>query len=177
VLLSAGPLITLSLGGAVFNFLHDDFGGYGQFIQGRSPLDLSGTGTLSNGGRGADIPAFSLTLDTAPLANFQWNEQASLASFTAGQPLTVSWSGSDASGYVDVIAGTGTPIGISIQCRALGSENRFTIPADVTRLMPAGPAQLAVNFSRPGGVSGRPAALDWFRYERRIVRSRQVTVQ
>jgi len=90
----------------------------------------------------------------------------------------MSWTGADASGAVNIIgtsSGTaGDSLGMAFYCRVSGALNQFAVPAEVTRLMPAGAGSLAVNFEKPGAVGGRPASLDAFRYERRVMRSRSV---
>lgn len=175
-LLDAGPAITLTLGGRTFRFPRDDFGGYGAFIQGASPLDVSGAGSLSNGA-GAQVPAFNLSFTTPALANFQWNEQASLADLSAGQPLTVSWSGADPDGFVYIVAQTNNQtLNMTFTCRVAGSQTQFTVPGDITAFLPPGNGSLTLRYHRPVSVSGLPTGFDALRYERLVVRSRSIAI-
>lgn len=142
-----------------------------------SPLDFSGSGTISNG-PGAEVPAFNVKHDTPPLPAFQWQEQNTLASLTAGDPLTLTWSGSSAEDFLYISGGSDNPrMNMTFTCRVLGSESAFTVPADVTRLLPRGAGNMSVILRRPIPVQDLPAGLDAFRYERQMVRWRGISIQ
>lgn len=176
-LLDAGPTITLTSGGTVFRFPHDDFGGYGAFIQGASPLDSSGAGSLSNGS-GAQVPAFTLTFTTPALANFQWIEQSTLSTIQVAKPFTVTWTGSDPDGFVYIAGGSNnTTLNMTFTCRVSGAQSAFTVPSDITRFLPSGAGSLSVTYRRPVPVSGLPPGFDAMRYERQVVRSRPVVIE
>jgi uncharacterized protein (TIGR03437 family) len=174
-LLDAGPAVTLTLGGNTFRFPHDDFGGYGAFIQGQSPLDFSGAGSLTNGA-GAQVPAFNLTFNTPALADFQWSEQTTLSSINIGEPLTLTWTGAASGGLVIISGGSNTPaLNMTFTCAVSGAQTSFAIPSDVTRFIPAGPGFVNVSYRQPVAVSGFPAGLDGLRYERQVSRSTGVS--
>ncbi len=174
-LLDAGAAVTLTLGGNTFQFPRDGFGGYGAFIQGRSPLDFSGPGSLTNGA-GAQVPAFNLTFDTPALADFQWAEQATLSAIIIGEPLTVNWSGTASGGFVYIIGGSShASLNMTFTCRASGAQTSFTIPGDFTRLIPPGQGFLNVSYRQPIPVVGLPAGFDAMRYERQVVRGAPVS--
>jgi uncharacterized protein (TIGR03437 family) len=174
-LLDAGAAVTLTLGGNVFRFPRDDFGGYGAFIQGRSPLDFSGAGSLANGA-GAQVPAFNLSFTTPALADFQWPQQTTLSSVTIGELLTLTWSGTDSGGFVYLIGGSNNArFNMNFTCRVSGAQTSFTIPGDITGLIPAGPGFVTLAYRQPIPVTGLPAGFDAMRYERQVVRSASAT--
>jgi hypothetical protein len=174
VLADAGTAVTLTLGSNAFRFPRDDLGGYGAFIQGRSPLDFSGSGTISNGA-GAQVPAFSLAHTTPALANFQWSGPAS---FAAGDALKITWDGAAPDGFVYVSANNSAgPLRMSLTCRVSGAQSAFTVPGNITRFLPAGAADLTVIYRQPIPLSGFPSGFDGMRYERQVVGSKSVAVR
>jgi len=173
-LLNAGSQITLTLQGTTFPLPRDDFGGYGQFFQGRNPNDFSGTGTLSGPG-GPDVASFSISHTTPAFPSFQWREWTALSDIPTGQALTLSWTGSAADGFVDISGQTSGTLYMEFSCRVPGSESQFVIPADIMRLIPPGAGFLAISLQRPSVTSGKPASLDAFSFGRSIRFSRAVT--
>jgi uncharacterized protein (TIGR03437 family) len=104
----------------------------------------SGIWNFSNPG-GPDVgPSnFSFTMP----AKVTWTNQNNLSGnpIDRTQPLTITWSGGDSNGYVDIV-GTGQtgPAGAPaftsyFQCAAPTAGGSFTIPAAVLQGLPAGP--------------------------------------
>jgi hypothetical protein len=89
------------------------------------------------------------------------------------QPLTITWSGGDSNGWVDIqgYAGVGT-YNVSFECAAPTSAGQFTIPSSILLAMPTGPGQFQVNTypftSDLGAVPGLDVALDFSEYHTQV---------
>lgn len=104
---------------------------------GATPFLTPGTYTFNNSGGGPDIgPITASVTYHQPLT---WTNEASTKSLSVSHLLTVTWSGGAAGDYVTVIGITGLS---SIKqdteffCNALASAGQFTIPSQVTALIP-----------------------------------------
>lgn len=102
-----------------------------------------GNWNFSNSG-GSDVSALSFGF---PLpAPVSWTNQAALTSTSIprAQPLTITWSGGDANGYVDILgqAAVGTQASTSytyyFDCSSPTSTGQFTVPPSVMLGMPVG---------------------------------------
>jgi uncharacterized protein (TIGR03437 family) len=109
---------------------------------------LPGTFTMTGPG-GADVGAFSLPVNvSSTAASFKWtNESIASNPISRSTPLTITWSGGDPNGFVDITlisstlqSGT-TPApttpGILVECIAPSSAQTFTVPLYVMQSMPS----------------------------------------
>ena len=119
--------------------------------QGGPPFLDAGTLTADNGGGGADIGPFSVSL-TNP-SSVTWTNADQITSVNRAQGLTVTWSGGDPSAWVG-IAGTAIQIqgGVSVygsfSCIAPSTAGQFTVPSYVTLSLPP------VAANNPAGGTG-----------------------
>lgn len=149
--LSAGPSITLRGPNGVKQ-LEKFPTGYGAQLgstpfPGQVPVPpppyLSpGVYTMDNGAGTADVPPFSVSI-TLPDPSFAWSnaDQVSLVQRTQGMEIT--WTGGDATGYVDIAGSsrlprTASPVmaGGLFSCRVPASAGRFRIPAQILLYLP-----------------------------------------
>jgi uncharacterized protein (TIGR03437 family) len=100
-----------------------------------------GVYTYANGSGGADIGTFRLSFTLPQIA--QWSNEAAVTSGAVdrGKPLTITWSGGDPNGTVDIdgasSAGTAAnPSVISFICLAPAAAGSFTIPPSVLLALP-----------------------------------------
>lgn len=139
---------------------------------------LPGGYTVTGPG-GSNVSSFSASiLVTSQAAAFNWTNSSITGSpIPRNQPLTITWSGGDPSGFVDITAIASatqqsllplpTDPGVQVECIAPASLGSFTIPAYVLQAMPStvgtaspvagvlqvGPASGAVSFSAvPAGL-------------------------
>jgi uncharacterized protein (TIGR03437 family) len=140
---------------------------------------LPGTFTVTGPG-GANVGALSapITVSSAA-ASFQWTNQSSLTGspIPRDQPLTITWTGGDPSGFIDITAisstlstgatpQTNTP-GVLMECFVPASLQTFTIPTYVLGALPStagsqalvppgellvGPASSVVKVAPPTGL-------------------------
>ena len=133
----------------------------------------AGSWKLTNGTGGADIGALSFNFPVP--AQVTWTNQAATlgATITRSSPYTVTWTGGDANGYVDIqgSAQAATPQSglyyIGFECAAPASAGSFTIPSSILMAMPPGAGALASlqvsTFAMPysmGNVPGFDFAID-----------------
>ena len=115
---------------------------------------VPGTYTISAPG-GKDIPAFtaSITIPTMPTMTSPTPDAAAPITVTRSNGLTVTWTGGQPNGYVQLEIYNATDntftTGADIQCSAPAAAGTFTIPANVLMALPAG------GF---GGLTFRPYA-------------------
>jgi hypothetical protein len=100
-----------------------------------------GAYTYANGSGGADIGPFKLSFTLPQIA--EWSNQATVTSgaIDRTKPLTVTWTGGDPGGVVDIdgASSTGTaanPAAISFICLAPAVTGSFTIPPSVLLALP-----------------------------------------
>jgi hypothetical protein len=109
---------------------------------------------------GASVAAFSVPF-TIPV--FQWtNAPASnLMNVTRSKGVTVTWTGGDPNGYVQISGGSGTTsVNASFVCQAHASAGTFTVPPAVLLAIPAAGGVLAVT-SYPAVATFTPNGLDF----------------
>lgn len=144
-----------------------------------------GTYTVTGPG-GSAVGAFSapITVSSAA-ASFQWTNQASVVGtpssplpIARNQPLTITWTGGDPNGFVDITAiastlqsgtvpSTTTP-GALVECIAPASAGTFTVPAYVLESLPSTvnstalvpPGELLVGPASGGVSATAPTGLD-----------------
>src|SRR5205823_8871179 len=107
-------------------------GSYNATIQG-DPLAAGGAFTFTGHG-GADVGAFTATVNASPALTWTNKDQISTVTETAGQLIT--WTGGDPNGTVQITGGSSsgieTPIvGGSFICTEKNSAKQFNIPAAV----------------------------------------------
>jgi hypothetical protein len=135
---------------------------------------------------GSAVGAFSapITVSSAA-ASFQWTNQASVVGtpssplpIARNQPLTITWTGGDPNGFVDITAiastlqsgtvpSTTTP-GALVECIAPASAGTFTVPAYVLESLPSTvnstalvpPGELLVGPASGGVSATAPTGLD-----------------
>jgi hypothetical protein len=122
-------------------------GSYNATIQG-DPLAAGGAFTFTGHG-GADVGAFTATVNASPALTWTNKDQISTVTETAGQLIT--WTGGDPNGTVQITGGSSsgieTPIvGGSFICTEKNSAKQFNIPAAVLLTLPAEPADSLIPF-------------------------------
>jgi uncharacterized protein (TIGR03437 family) len=140
------------------------------------PYFLTPTSAISQGqytvtgSGGASVGALTAAVTVTPAAAaFQWTNQKTVtaAAIPRDQSLTITWSGGDPNGYVDITAisstlATGlepaanTP-GVMVQCIAPVSTGSFEIPAYVLESLPSTAGSTAV--VPPGELLVGPAGV------------------
>jgi uncharacterized protein (TIGR03437 family) len=96
-----------------------------------------GAFTVDNGSGGSDIGGFKATLTVPAMA--QWTNQAAISSVARNQPITLQWTGGDASGGVVIIGAAQSPVDGSIRaftCNERTNAGQFTVPDYVISAMP-----------------------------------------
>lgn len=145
----------------------------------------SGAWSLSNGAGGADIGSLSFNF-TVP-QQVAWTNQADIYSGQSGpgssgldrtKPLTVTWSGGDSNGYVDVSGyaqNAARTYFVGFECAAPTSAGQFVIPPSILLAMPTGPNALPTiavsTFALPyslGAVPGFDAALNLSAFQTQV---------
>jgi uncharacterized protein (TIGR03437 family) len=99
--------------------------------------------TISNGD-GAAVGAFEASTDLQP--EFTWNEESTISLANPLQRLSVTWSGGDPSGLVEVAGAVIAPDGASagaFACVERNAAGQFTIPDVVLSNMPVNSQGLA----------------------------------
>jgi uncharacterized protein (TIGR03437 family) len=88
---------------------------------------------------GADVGPFSATIAYSEPV-LRWSNQDSISTINRGESVTVTWTGGDPEGFVQILgyatAPNGTAAGASFACTARTSDGTFTVPPYVTHAMP-----------------------------------------
>ena len=137
-------------------------------------------GTYTVTAPGATVGAFAASIDvSSSAAAFKWTNQSSVTGNTAGclptgstcidrtQPLTITWTGGDPNGFVDitaigstVTASAGPVAGVTpgtlVECMVPASAGTFTIPAFVLSALPS--TQGSASLIPPGELLVGPAS-------------------
>lgn len=151
-LLNAGTSITLTPPSGKALTLPAQVQGSLQFYQSASSSTAlpSGTWTFSNGSGGSDVGPLSFTFPVPQQVT--WSNQTALYSkpIVRANPLTITWSGGDSNGYVDIQGYASVPntltfatYYITFECAAPTSAGQFTIPPSILLAMPTGPTAFA----------------------------------
>lgn len=114
-------------------------GEYSSQLPASAVPSTGGAFVFSNGNGGADVGAFTATVNMPnPILN--WTNQSAAATVTRSQGLLVTWLGGSPGSYVYIsgssASGTGLVGGFS--CYAPQSALQFTVPAYVLSVLPAG---------------------------------------
>jgi uncharacterized protein (TIGR03437 family) len=169
--LNVGTSVTLTPPSGTPLTLTSQNGAYAS-VSGSTALP-SGTWSFSNGAGGPG--AGPLTFSFPVPQQVTWSNQTAVYSslIVRTNPLTITWSGGDSNGYVD-IQGSASAGGFDIgfECAAPTSAGQFTIPSSILLAMPAGAsAQASIQVSTYtipsslGTVSGFNAAGDSSQFE------------
>ena len=143
--LNAGPAVTLTPPSGAALTLNATSPAGGQYKSGRSGLTLpSGTWAFSDGAGGPDVGPLSFNFPVPPPVS--WTNQSAISgsAIDRTQPLTVTWSGGDPNGYVDiqgfsqVFSVLSGQYIVGFQCSAPESAGQFTIPPSILLGMPGG---------------------------------------
>ena len=119
-------------------------------------LDV-GAYTLTGAG-GADIGSF---IGAFNIPAFTWTNKPAgngTLNVTRSQGLTLTWTGGDPKGYVEIQGGSGgNGVGAGFACIVRGGDGTFTVPPAVLLALPAGGGRVSVQdnpapqlFSAPG---------------------------
>ena len=108
-----------------------------------SPI-ASGTWAFSDGSGGPDVGPLSFNFPVPPPVT--WTNQSTISgsAIDRTQPLTITWSGGDSNGYVDiqgfsqVFSVLSGQYIVGFQCSAPESAGQFTIPPSILLGMPGG---------------------------------------
>ena len=171
--LNAGPSVTLTPpSGKVISMTASSTGQYSAAGGGGGASSLSGLWGFSSAG-GSDIGPLNFTFPIPQ--QIVWNNEGLISGSTIDRtkPLTITWTGGDTIGYVDIQGQAQIgPVGAStytvyFDCAAPTSDQQFTIPSYILATMPAGAsAQAGIQVSTYalpyslGAVPGLDAALD-----------------
>jgi uncharacterized protein (TIGR03437 family) len=131
---------------------------------------LPGTFTVSAPG-GADVGQFSVPITvSSAAASFAWTNQSSVVgggTVSRSTPLTITWSGGDPNGFVDItlisstLSSGETPLsdvpGILAECIAPASAQTFTVPTYVLQSLPSTNGSQAIE--PPGELLVGPASV------------------
>jgi hypothetical protein len=174
-LLDAGPAINVKGPNGSKSMTKQRGGGYGgtfasvstiplptgPVTQGGPPFLEAGAFPTDNGGGGADIGPFNITLNNPkPVV---WSNMDQITTVNRAQGVTIRWTGGDPDTYVG-IAGTanivqGTVgIGGTFVCTEKATAGQFTVPSFVTLSLPA------VNNSGPGNLGTLNVSTSRFQY-------------
>jgi hypothetical protein len=102
------------------------------------PLYLSpGTYAIDNGAGGADVGPFKVNI-TVP-ATFTWTNMSQITVVPRSQPLTVTWTGGDPNGQVQITGFSVAPDNAEafFICVAPDSAGTFTVPSAILGMLPA----------------------------------------
>jgi uncharacterized protein (TIGR03437 family) len=174
-LLDAGPAINVKGANGSKSMTKQKDGGYGGtfasvstiplptgvITQGGPPFLEAGAFPTDNGGGGADIGPFNITLNNPkPVV---WSNMDQITTVNRAQGVTIRWTGGDPDTFVG-IAGTanivqGTVgIGGGFVCTEKATAGQFTVPSFITLGLPA------VNNSGPGNLGSLNVSTSRFQY-------------
>jgi uncharacterized protein (TIGR03437 family) len=148
---------TTSVVGSYYNIIGGNVALPGQMAQ---PLFFTGGSySFNNGSGGKDVGAFSGNF-TVPSNPFTWTNYSSITSVSLSTPLTVTWTGGDPSwdvlfeGSSEVSVTSGTPPGVTFECRAHDSDGMITVPVSILQqLPPSGTEAIGKNAEYLGGLT------------------------
>jgi uncharacterized protein (TIGR03437 family) len=147
--LDAGPSLSIAGPGGVRALSQGTKGVYGGHLGDASAGNFLDPGSYQlTGVGGADVGPIAASF-TIP--QFAWTNQPSSlfprVAYNRASGLTVTWSGGDPNGYVQVIGTIFTTTGAlepSFVCQAHSTDGSLTIPPSVMLALPSGSADLAV---------------------------------
>jgi uncharacterized protein (TIGR03437 family) len=144
--LDAGPLLNVSSAKGKMTLALSSKGSYtarlgGGGGGGRPPYLFPGVYTIDNGGGGADVGPFSVSI-TIPTTVVWSNPPSLLGVVPRSQDLQITWSGGGPNDVVAIFGFSSSPAvpnGIvgEFLCTANASDGQLTVPADVMANIPA----------------------------------------
>ncbi len=176
-LLDAGPSLTLQGPAGTTRTLAKSGFEYSAHLGDTSPGNFldAGAYTLSGTG-GADIGSFT---GTFTIPQFTWTNRpvGNAININRSQGVTITWTGGDPNGFVQIIGGDGGPgVNAGFLCYVRGDAGTFTVPPSVLLALPHGGGGLTVQnnpavqiFAVPGadlsGVSSRVNITSFAQYQ------------
>jgi uncharacterized protein (TIGR03437 family) len=155
--LDAGPAITLTGPGINRMVVRTNIGPatlYQATLDNTATTIVAGQYTFTGPG-GADVGQFTATLNLPqPLT---WTNQAAITAVDRASGVTVTWTGGDPAGYVQItgssfVSGSGRTAAVaSFTCTARASDGTFTVPPIVLLSLP--PSTTVAGFSIPGTLA------------------------
>jgi len=142
-LLNAGPTITLTPpSGPPYNLGVQQGAAPGIYGGGLGTAALpGGTWMFSNGSGGPDVGPLSFNFPVPQPVT--WSNQSTIqgSQIARSSPLTLTWTGGDSNGYVDITVfaqtvGASGPYYVGFQCAAPVLAGKFTIPISILLAMP-----------------------------------------
>ncbi len=177
--LDAGTSITLTPpSGPAIQLPSQGIGSY-QSAAGKTAYP-SGTWSLSNGTGGAAVGPLSFTFPMPQQVT--WTNMSALmnSQITRANGVTITWTGGDANGYVDIQGYAGlTQAGgydVGFECTAPATAGTFTIPPSILLAMPTGASAVfeslqVSTYAMPysvGNVAGFNAAINGSQFQTSI---------
>lgn len=113
---------------------------YGSIIDNLNPPflpDSGGTFSIDNGSGGPDVGPFSVQFTIPPAVI--WTNFSSIGSIERTRSLTLTWTGGDPNGIVQIRANSfaqDQSLEVALACSALVSAGQFTIPASALLALP-----------------------------------------
>jgi len=163
-ILNAGAALTLTPPSGPAVVLASQTGGTYGSATGTTALP-SGSWMFSNGTGGSGVGPLNFTFNMPQ--QIVWTNRSSVANstITRASPLTITWTGGDANGYVDIQGSTQSGIYyVGFECTAPTSAGQFTIPASAMLGLPANGGGIQVStYAIPaslGTVTGFDLALN-----------------
>ncbi len=101
----------------------------------------SGTWSFSNGAGGAAVGPLSFSFPVPQQVAWTNDTAVSNSPIDRNQPLTITWTGGDANGFVDIQGNAQSVSGayfVGFDCSAPASAGQFTIPSSILLAMPTG---------------------------------------
>jgi hypothetical protein len=172
--LNAGTSVTLTPpSGTALTLTPQSVGGYASATS--STALPSGTWSFSNGTGGSGVGPLSFNFPVPQQVTWSNMAAAYGSQIVRTNPLTITWSGGDSNGYVDIQGSASTALGayyLGFECAAPTSAGQFTIPPSILLSMPTGAgAQASIQVSTYaipsslGTISGFDLALDASQFE------------
>ncbi|MFN7995263.1 MAG: hypothetical protein U0Q18_16765 [Bryobacteraceae bacterium] len=135
------------IGGSSISDLLSGGGGPPYFLNSSFAI-VPGTYTITSPG-GTDVGAISGQIPVSQnAANFKWTNQTDVTKnpIPRNQPLTITWTGGDSNGFVNITAigsttnslvPSSTTPGVLVECMAPASAGTFTVPTFVLQSLPS----------------------------------------
>jgi len=174
--LDAGNTLTLTPPSGPAIMLASQSGEY-QSLSGSAAYP-SGTWGFSNGAGGADVGPLSFTFPIPQQVT--WTNMSALLTspITRANGLTITWTGGDANGYVDIQGYAGeTAAGgyyVGFECAAPATAGTFTVPPSILLAMPTNAVFTSLQvstYAMPysiGNVAGFNAAINGSQFQTNI---------
>ena len=157
--LDAGPSVNVTGPAGARSMARQNQGGFlGYYADFNEGYLTAGNYTVAAPG-GPGVGAFSTSIAMPPALN--WTNRADLTTVNRANGATVTWTGGDPDGYINISGSSFISlaqsrfVSSSFSCNARVSDRSFTIPAVVLLALPpsGGQTQGGVTFSVPGNMT------------------------